>query len=55
MTKELTIEDLTLNITQEMHVNASIEVTFEALLEELGPHNEGRDHIPMPMTPPVAA
>jgi uncharacterized protein YndB with AHSA1/START domain len=50
MTKDLTIEDLTLNITQEMHVDASLEVTFQALLEELGPHNEGRNHAPMPMT-----
>ena len=50
MTKDLTIEDLTLNITQEMHVDASLEVTFQALLEELGPHNEGRNHTSMPMT-----
>ena len=33
------IENLTLNITQEIHVRASLEVTFEALLEELGPEN----------------
>jgi len=33
------IENLTLNITQEIHVGASLEVTFEALLEELGPEN----------------
>src|ERR1700688_4550446 len=29
------IEHLTLNITQEIHVKASLEVTFAALLEEL--------------------
>src|SRR6202166_2630777 len=33
------IENLTLNITQEIYVRASLEVTFEALLEELGPEN----------------
>ena len=31
------IEDLTLNITQEIHVRAPLAVTFAALLEELGP------------------
>jgi hypothetical protein len=34
------LENLTLNIVQEMRVNASLEVTFEALLEQLGPGNE---------------
>src|ERR1700726_5056291 len=33
------IENLTLSITQEIHVRASLEVTFEALLAELGPEN----------------
>src|SRR6202035_4459326 len=33
------IENLTLNITQEIHVRASLDVTFEALLAELGPEN----------------
>ena len=33
------IENLTLNITQEIHVRASLDVTFEALLEQLGPEN----------------
>src|SRR5215470_7902715 len=32
-----TIEDLTLSVKQEIHVKASIEKTFESLLEELGP------------------
>jgi hypothetical protein len=31
------IEDLTLEIKQETHVKASLEVTFAALLEQLGP------------------
>ena len=29
-----------MNITQEIHVNASLDVTFDALLEQIGPHNE---------------
>ena len=42
------IETLTLNITQEIHVRASLDVTFAALLEQLGPANES-EHGPMPM------
>ena len=34
------IEDLTLNIEQEIHVRASLEDTFAALLEQLVPGNE---------------
>src|ERR1035438_4067887 len=34
------IESLTLLITQEIHVTASLEQTFAALLEQLGPENE---------------
>jgi hypothetical protein len=44
------IESLTLNITQEIHVQASLEATFAALLEELGPYNEGPEHKLVPMT-----
>ena len=43
------IESLTLLITQEIHVAASIEATFEALLEQIGPENQ-TDRGPMPMT-----
>jgi uncharacterized protein YndB with AHSA1/START domain len=43
-------EDLTLNVIQEIHVRASLEVTFESLLEQLGPFNGGADDKPMPMT-----
>jgi hypothetical protein len=43
------IEDLTLNITQEIHVKASLETTFAALLEQLGPHNDTPDGQAMPM------
>src|SRR5882724_1264314 len=34
------MEDLMLNITQEIHVKASLERTFESLLDQLGPYNE---------------
>ena len=35
------IEHLSINITQEIHVRASLEATFAALLEEMGPGNQG--------------
>lgn len=44
-----TAESLALNITQEIHVRASLEATFAALLEQMGPHNERTDGVPMPM------
>jgi uncharacterized protein YndB with AHSA1/START domain len=34
------IEDLSVTINQEIHVKASLETTFAALLEQLGPENE---------------
>ncbi len=43
------IENLTLSVTQEIHVRASLEATFAAILEEVGPHNQGPDGKPMPM------
>ena len=46
--KKTTIEDLTLKIVEEIHVRASIEKTFEALLEQLGPLNVTPEK-PMPM------
>ncbi len=42
------IEDLTLKIEQEIRVKAPIDVTFAALLEQLGPLNEKPDGAPMP-------
>lgn len=44
-----TIEDFTLSVTQEIHVRASLEATFAALLEQLGPQNDTPDGKPMPM------
>lgn len=47
-TASMGIESLTLNITQEIHVRAPLQVTFESLLEQLGPGNESPQG-PMPM------
>ena len=44
------LENLSLNITEEIHVRASLAATFEALLEEMGPSNQGQAGVPMPMT-----
>lgn len=44
------IENLTLHITQEIHVRASLAKTFAALLEQMGPLNAGPDGRPMRMT-----
>src|SRR5215210_2773962 len=43
------IENLTLTITEEIHVRSSIETAFAALLEQMGPANEGHEGAPMPM------
>ncbi len=43
------IENLTLNLTQEIHVSASLDATFAALLEEMGPRNETPEGKPLPM------
>lgn len=48
-TAALSIENMTLDIKQEIHVNASLEVTFAALLEQIGPSNERGAGDPMPM------
>jgi len=45
-----TVENLTLNITQEIRVQASLEAAFDALLEQMGPGNETPEGMPMPMT-----
>ena len=50
LTTTTSIEQLTLNIDQEIRVHASLEATFAALLEEMGPANRKPDGEPMPMT-----
>jgi hypothetical protein len=43
------LDSMTLNITQEIRVRASLEATFSALLDEIGQYNQGQDGKPMPM------
>ena len=43
------IADLTLDITEEIRVRASLDNAFAALLIELGRENRGLDNAPMPM------
>jgi hypothetical protein len=43
------IESLSLKVNQEIRVRASLETTFAALLEQLGPSNEHPDGTPMAM------
>ena len=43
------IESLTLTVTQEIHVQASLEDTFAALLEQIGPENDTPEGKAMPM------
>jgi hypothetical protein len=43
------IESLSLSITEETLVRSSLSATFAALLEEMGPSNEGHNGAPMPM------
>jgi hypothetical protein len=43
------IENLTLVVTQETHVRASLETTFAALLEQIGPENDTPEGNKMPM------
>src|SRR5579872_3779332 len=44
------IENLTLNITREIHVRAKPDAAFAALLDEIGPLSVGPDGQPMQMT-----
>jgi uncharacterized protein YndB with AHSA1/START domain len=41
--------DMTMEIVQEIHVRAPIDVTFDALLEEIGPKNQTHDGRAMPL------
>ncbi len=45
----LTLEANTIDIAEEITVRASIETTFAALLDQLGPYNETQPNKPMPM------
>ena len=45
----LSLENLALVVTQEIQVKATLEKTFAALLEQLGPENDTPDGRKMPM------
>ena len=45
----LSLENLSLVVTQEIQVKATLEKTFAALLEQLGPENDTPDGRKMPM------
>src|ERR1700734_4394078 len=47
---EHTLENLTLTINQEINVQAPLDITFAALLDQLGPGNETPDGKPLNMT-----
>src|SRR5579871_1560581 len=49
MTAAFALDNMTVEIAQEIRVRASLEATFAALLDELGPYNQGQDGKPMPM------
>jgi hypothetical protein len=43
------IQNLSLDITEEIRVHSSLSASFAALLEEMGPSNEGQNGVRMPM------
>ncbi len=43
------IETLSLSVNEEIRVRASLDLTFTALVEQLGPYNETPDGTPLPM------
>jgi uncharacterized protein YndB with AHSA1/START domain len=45
----IALDNLTMVITQEIRVKASLEVTFAALLEQLGPENDTPEGVKMAM------
>lgn len=45
-----TIDNLSLTVNEEIHVNASLESTFDSLIANLGRLNETPDGKPFPMT-----
>jgi hypothetical protein len=44
-----TLENLILNLSHEITVRASLDVTFDSLLEQMGPGSENGEGTPMPM------
>jgi uncharacterized protein YndB with AHSA1/START domain len=50
MIEQLSVEQLTLTVTEEIRIQAPLERTFETLLEQMGQHNETPTGEPLPMT-----
>ena len=50
MIEQLSLDQLTLSVGEEIHVRASLEATFETLLEQMGPYNETPYGEKLPMT-----
>jgi uncharacterized protein YndB with AHSA1/START domain len=48
--QQLSADQLTLTVSEEIRVNASLETTFATLLEQMGPLNETPEGQPLPMT-----
>ncbi len=44
------LDNVSLDVTEEILVRAPLDAAFAALLEEMGPSNEGHNRTPMPMT-----
>ena len=49
MIDQLSVEQLTLTVSEEIHVRASLDATFASLLEEIGPHNQTPEGQKLPM------
>lgn len=49
ITKDQLAESLTVSFTEEIRVRASLDATFAAILEELGPYHELEPGKPLPM------
>jgi uncharacterized protein YndB with AHSA1/START domain len=49
VTDTTSLDNLTLSITQEIHIRSSLNATFAALLDQMGPANETPDGKPLPM------
>ena len=44
-----TLDNLTLDVTDEVHVRASLDATFDSILAQMGRLNESPDGKPLPM------
>jgi hypothetical protein len=53
MIEQLSLEQLTMTVTEDIRVRAAIDTTFETLLEQMGPFNEtpSGEMLPMKIEP----